>query len=397
MLKESAIAMGPILVINSGSSSLKFGLFAPDGTNVHTVARGSADGIGSDRGKISLKSSDGESLYDQPHAIDNQPHALRLVADQLRDHHLPAPAAIGHRVVHGGPKLTEHQKITTQVLEQLEAAAHFAPLHVPVALELIRESERLFPNAAQFACFDTVFHRTLPEAAARFPLPENFWQSGIRRYGFHGLSCESILHALAGTIPPRLVIAHLGNGASITAVRDGRSIDTSMGLTPTGGIVMGTRPGDLDPGLLLHILQTHKDDSTQRIFELAKLLDKQSGLLGISGLTSDMRQLREAAAKNPRACLAIEMFTRAAKKSIAAYAALLNGVDLLVFTGGIGEHDAATRTEICQGLQCFGLAIDPEANRRNATSIAAARSTVSVNVLPSDEESQIARHVARLH
>src|SRR5438552_5286169 len=263
----------PTFVLNSGSSSLKFGLFSPgDNNEVRPLARGSADGIGSDRGKIQLKSSDGKSLYEQSHAIDNQSHALQLVAEQLRAHNLSEPAAIGHRVVHGGPQLTAHRKITPQVLAELEASAHFAPLHVPLALELIRESQRLFPDAAQFACFDTAFHRTLPESAARFPLPEDFWQSGIRRYGFHGLSCESILHALGEKIPPRLIIAHLGNGASITAVANGQSIDTSMGLTPTGGIIMGTRPGDLDPGLLVHILQSHKDDSTHRIYELAKLL-----------------------------------------------------------------------------------------------------------------------------
>ena len=319
-----------------------------------------------------------------------------MIADQLKQHNLPAPAGIGHRVVHGGPKLTEHQEITLQVLAELEASQLFAPLHVPVALELIRESQGLFPDATQFACFDTAFHRTLPESAARFPLPEDFWQSGIRRYGFHGLSCESILHVLGENVPPRLIIAHLGNGASITAVANGQSIDTSMGLTPSGGILMGTRPGDLDPGLLVHILQSHKDDATHRIYELAKLLDKHSGLLGISGLSSDMRQLREAAAANPRAKLAIEMFTRAAKKFLAGYVALLNGLDLLVFTGGIVEHDAAARAEICEGLQCFGMILDPEANRQNSKNIAAQKSTVAVNVLTSDEESQIARHVNRL-
>jgi acetate kinase len=310
---------------------------------------------------------------------------------------LPGPAAIGHRVVHGGPSLTQHQTITPQVLEQLQAAAHFAPLHVPVELTLIRESQRLFPEAAQFACFDTAFHRTLPEAAARLPLPQQFWEAGVRRYGFHGLSCESILHALGKNIAARLIIAHLGNGASITAVRDGASIDTTMGLTPTGGIIMGTRPGDLDPGVLLHILHTHKDDSTHRIYELGKVLDKQSGLLGISGFASDMRQLREAAAANSRARLAVDMFTRVAKKAIAGYVALLGGLDLLVFAGGIGEHDAATRAEICEGLQCFGLSLDAEANRQNAKHIAAPTSQVAAQVLPSDEESQIARHVLRLH
>jgi acetate kinase len=398
------VAEASILVLNSGSSSLKFGLFQGDpGKDVRAVARGAAEGVGSDRGKISLQSSDGKSLYSQPHAIDDQPHALQLVEQQLRAHDFPALGGIGHRVVHGGPSLIEHQRITPRVLEQLEAAAHFAPLHVPVALTLIRECQRLFPNVTQFACFDTAFHRTLPEAAARFALPQRFWEAGIRRYGFHGLSCESIVHALGKNVPPRLIIAHLGNGASITAVLEGFSIDTSMGLTPTGGIIMGTRPGDLDPGVLLHLLRAANDATTgsnvnadQQISDLAKLLDKESGLLGISGLASDMRQLREAAPQNPRARLAIDMFTHTAKKAISGYAAILNGLDLLVFTGGIGEHDAASRAEICVGLQCIGLELDPEANRQNAKDVAKPHNAVRVNVLPSDEESQIARHVARL-
>jgi acetate kinase len=431
---------GAIFVLNSGSSSLKFGLFeaAAAPNDVRSLARGSADGVASDRGKISVQSADGESLYDQAHAIDNQPHALQLVCDQLRAHGLPAPEVIGHRVVHGGPSLVEHQKITPQVLERLEAAAHFAPLHVPVALALIRESQHLFAGVPQFACFDTAFHRTLPEAAARFALPEKFWDAGVRRYGFHGLSCESILHALGESIPPRLVIAHLGNGASITAVSRGASIDTTMGLTPTGGIIMGTRPGDLDPGVVVHILHRARDtgartdnlkslpgaskavvasgqastkftstgknqksadpgsDESGRLSELGTLLDKESGLLGISGLASDMRRLRDAAPHNPRARLATEMFARTAKKAIAGYVAILGGLDLLVFTGGIGEHDSAARAEICDGLQSFGVHLDPEANRRSSPEIAASQSAVRIRILPSDEESQIARHVSRL-
>jgi len=376
-----------ILVINSGSSSLKFALFRGSAGNLEALARGAADGIGSDRGRVAVQSGDGKSLYEQPKVIDDQRHALRLVAEQLLGHGFPSPGAIGHRVVHGGPSLTEHQRITPAVLQQLEAAAHFAPLHVPVALTLIRESERLFPGVAQFACFDTAFHRTLPEAAARFALPQRFWDAGVRRYGFHGLSCESIVHALGKDVPRRLVVAHLGNGASITAVLEGRSIDTTMGLTPTGGIVMGTRPGDLDPGVLLYILGTNGNDLSQ----LASMLDKESGLLGISGFASDMRQLREAAGSNPRARLAIAMFTRAAKKVIGGYIAILGGLDLLVFSGGIGEHDAASRAEICDGLRAWGIYLDPEANSRNEKDIGALESSIRVQVLPSDEESQMAR------
>jgi acetate kinase len=308
-------------------------------------------------------------------------------------------------VVHGGPTLLQHQKITPHVLRQLEAASHFAPLHVPIELTLIRESESLFPGVTQFACFDTAFHRTLPEAAARLPLPQEFWEAGVRRYGFHGLSCESILHALGKNVPPRLIIAHLGNGASITAVARGSSVDTTMGLTPTGGIIMGTRPGDLDPGVFSHILSTKKHaaqsgtvshNPADDVAELGKLLDKESGLLGISGLSSDMRQLRAAAPGNPRARLALEMFTRSAKKAIASFIAVLDGLDQLVFTGGIGEHDDAARAEICQGLEPFSLHLDPQANQQGAETISSAESEVRLTVLPSDEESQIARHVSRL-
>ena len=381
----------PVLVINSGSSSLKFGLFESARGKIRLLVRGAADGIGSDLGKVSLQSAEGNVLYDEPHAVRDQAHALELVAAQLSAQGLPAATAVGHRIVHGGPALREHQKITPLVLEQLEAAAHFAPLHVPAAVALIREAQRLFPGVPQFACFDTAFHRSLPEAAARFALPEKFWKDGVRRYGFHGLSCESILHTLGAARPARLIVAHLGNGASITAIANGCSVDTTMGLTPTGGIIMGTRCGDLDPGVLLYILRSNGNN----VAELEDLLDRRSGLLGISGKSRDMRELHQGSG-DPRVRLAIEMFARSAKKAIAAFAAILGGLDLLVFTGGIGEHDAAVRAEICEGLQCFGLRLDEPANQRGLENISSAQSQVLVRVLPSEEEIQIARHAYRL-
>ena len=380
-----------VLVINSGSSSLKFGLFESAGGEIRSLVRGAADGIGSDLGKVSLQSAEGNVLYDEPHAVRDQAHALELVAAQLSAQGLPAATAVGHRIVHGGPALREHQKITPLVLEQLEAAAHFAPLHVPAAVALIREAQRLFPGVPQFVCFDTAFHRSLPEAAARFALPEKFWKDGVRRYGFHGLSCESILHTLGAARPARLIVAHLGNGASITAIANGCSVDTTMGLTPTGGIIMGTRCGDLDPGVLLYILRSNGNN----VAELEDLLDRRSGLLGISGKSRDMRELHQGSG-DPRVRLAIEMFARSAKKAIAAFAAILGGLDLLVFTGGIGEHDAAVRAEICEGLQCFGLRLDEPANQRGLENISSAQSQVLVRVLPSEEEIQIARHAYRL-
>jgi acetate kinase len=405
-----------VFVVNSGSSSLKFGVFAGRrvearaeardkvqagvkaevnadvNADVNALYRGAVEGIGGGEGKIWLRGGTGETLIEKTKAFPAQKDAARAVAAELSEMALPALGAVGHRVVHGGPSLTDHQKITPQVLEKLEAAEHFAPLHVPVALELIRETQQLFPGVAQFACFDTAFHRTLAEAAARLPLPEKFWDAGIRRYGFHGLSCESILHALGPDRPARVIVAHLGNGASATAIADGTSVDTSMGLTPTGGIVMGTRPGDLDPGVWLHILRTNGNN----VEGLARLMDKECGLLGISGTSPDMRSLHAGAGNNQRARLAIEMFARSAKKAIGSYVAVLGGLDLLVFTGGIGEHDAVVRAGICDGMECFGLRLDREANQRNAGTISATDSTVLVRVVTSDEETQIARIVFRL-
>jgi acetate kinase len=388
--------MSPIalLALNSGSSSLKFGLFLAERGEVRPVYRGAVEGIGTSAGKLWMRSAEGKDVYRGDHAISQQSEAIELLVGKLRAHSAPPLAAIGHRVVHGGPALREHQRITPEVLLQLESAAHFAPLHVPIALTLIRAAQTHFPGVPEFACFDTAFHRTLPEVAARFALPEKFWSAGVRRYGFHGLSCESILHAFGSEVPARLIVAHLGNGASLTAIANGKSVDTTMGLTPTGGIVMGTRTGDLDPGVLLHILRTNQisgvaNDSA--VDQLEHLLDKESGLLGLSGLSNDMRRLHEAAATNPQARQAIDIFCRSVKKAIAAFIAILEGLDLLIFTGGIGEHDPVARTSICQGLHPLGIHLDRASNQANLPTISIPASPVRVQILPSDEEAQIAR------
>ena len=378
------------LVLNSGSSSLKFGVFRLAAPEPEPVFRGVLDGIAAGDGKLKVFDAVGKTVSEDSHRCSSQTEALQHLATVLRALNVPSFVAIGHRIVHGGPHLVEHQRITPRLMEQLKTAEEFAPLHVPVALALIRATEALYPGVAQFACFDTVFHRTLPEAAARFPLPKKLWDAGIRRYGFHGISCESVLHTL-GTVPPRTIIAHLGNGASITAVADGRSVDTSMGLTPTGGIVMGTRSGDVDPGVLLHLLRTTGADAAS----LERLLDKESGLLGISGISSDMRALH-AARENADARLAQEIFCRTAKKFIAGFAAVLGGLNSLVFSGGIGEHDPVVRAEICDGLEFLGIRLDPAANQANRAVISAAESAVAVRVVRTDEEGQIARHLLRL-
>jgi acetate kinase len=372
----------PILVLNSGSSSLKFGLYLP-GANSSSAEQllleGSADSIGRDSGSLHIRNAAGEVLLHRDHLLESQSEALAAILTALRNIAHTEPIAVGHRVVHGGPHLREHQLITPQVLETLDASIHFAPLHIPQSLALIRQTRQALPSTPQFACFDTAFHRTLPEVAAHLPLPTRFYAAGVLRYGFHGLSCESVVARLA-PIPARLIIAHLGNGSSLTAVRNGRSIDTSMGLTPTGGIPMSTRSGDLDPGVLLYLLRT--EHLTPDALE--DLLNHQCGLTAFSNGESDMQSLlaREAAG-DPTAALAIDAFCTAARKTIGAYAALLSGLDLLVFTGGIGEHSAAIRARICSGLDFLNLTAESAAHAKILT-------------LPSQEELQIARHTRAL-
>lgn len=380
-----------ILALNSGSSSLKFGLFTARGDQVRRLCSGAAEGIGSDSGSFWLRGTHGQTLLEEHRALSDQEESLCAVAQALSCLSFPVPAAIGHRIVHGGPNLREHQRITSNVLRELEAAAPFAPLHVPIAVRMIRQAQEQFPSVPQFACFDTAFHRTLPESAARFALPGKFWDAGIRRYGFHGLSCESILYKLGSDVPPRLIIAHLGSGASITAIADGASVDTTMGLTPTGGIVMSTRSGDLDPGVLLHIIRTHGVEPDY----LEKLLDTESGLLGISGISGDMRQLHQLPT-NSAAEQAIDIFCRTAKKSLGAFIAILGGLDLLVFTGGIGEHDAIARAQICGGLESLGITLNLQKNRDGLQTISDSASRVRVCVMQTDEDEQIARHTFRL-
>jgi acetate kinase len=380
-----------ILALNSGSSSLKFGLFTAQGDDVHPLCSGAVEGIGSGAGSFWIHDANGRTLKEDRQVFAGQPEAVRAVAKALERLPFPRPAAVGHRIVHGGPKLYEHQKITPTVLSALEAAVPFAPLHLPPALSMIRQVQQHFPETPQFACFDTAFHRTLPEFAARFALPQEFWEAGVRRYGFHGLSCESVLHTLGADVPPRIIVAHLGSGASITAIAHGASIDTTMGLTPTGGIVMGTRSGDLDPGVFLYMLRTLGSN----LDKLETLLDTESGLFGISGISGDMRQLH-ASAKNPRAQVAIEIFCRSAKKAIGAFVAILGGLDLLVFTGGIGERDATVRERICSGLEWLGISLDSQKNLSGPQTISAGSSRARVCVLPSLEDAQIARLTNRL-
>ena len=251
-----------VLALNSGSSSLKFGLYGVGPSGIERLLSGEAESIGDKSGKFQAKDSHGKALLSESGAIPSQREAIIRIGRLLGDSKMPLPAAIGHRIVHGGPKLRQHCLIDDSVLAQLEVATAFAPLHIPSALSIIRFAQEHFPGLPQVACFDTTFHAELPAVARFLPISKELQSEGIQRYGFHGLSCESIVHQLANDLPNRLVIAHLGNGASVTAVRAGKSIDTSMGLTPTGGVIMGTRSGDIDPGVLVYLLREKKFDAT---------------------------------------------------------------------------------------------------------------------------------------
>lgn len=376
MAKDSEKKDGPILVLNSGSSSLKFGVYRSVSTkggaaDEEPLLTGSAQGIGRDSGSLHISSADGKPLLQRDCIHESQSDALNALAAELRRHTDDTPVAVGHRVVHGGPKLRQHQLITPQVLQQLRDAVHFAPLHIPQALKLIATAQSIFSSAAHFACFDDAFHQTIPEVAAHFPIPQSYFDAGIRRYGFHGISYESLVHHFGAKLPERAIFAHLGNGSSLCALRNGKSIDTTMGLTPTGGIPMATRSGDLDPGVLIYLLRKEKLSPDQ----LEDLLNHQCGLFALSSGDDDVKALEERARRNDsKAGLALDIFALAIRKSIGAYLALLGGADLLVFTGGIGEHSERIRSAATQGLDRLGLT--PE----------------KIQVVPTEEEKQIARH-----
>jgi acetate kinase len=384
----------PIFVINTGSSSLKFGLYVQRDGDERALLDGLADGIGQPNGTLEIKDPAGKILRSEKLNFTSRHEALTHAARWLAELSPGKPYAVGHRVVHGGPRLTQHQKITPQVVAEMQACVHFAPLHIPMALQLIAEAEQAYPDVPQFACFDTAFHRTMPETASRFPLSRDLFDDGIRRYGFHGLSYESIVHQLGAKLPARTVMAHLGSGASLAAVKKGKSVDTSMGLTPTGGIPMATRTGDLDPGVLLYLRRAKGMDADA----LEKLLNHDAGLKALSGGTSDMRKLQEATAKGDSAAeLALEVFCLAIRKTIAAYAAVLGGIDLIIFAGGIGEHSVEVRKRVCEGLGFLGLKLDDGLNQANQQRISQDSSGIAVSIVPSQEDRQIARHCRALH
>jgi acetate kinase len=384
-----------ILVLNSGSSSIKFAAFDSTVTSNEPdrTLSGALSGIGSNA-ELTISAADGAPTTNRVDAPDHLAAISRLFDALQSRHGLQNFAAVGHRIVHGGPHHFAPQRVDPQLLSDLRDAAAFAPEHLPQAIKLIEAIATELPTVPQIACFDTAFHQNLPTVARTLPLPRRFQSIGVRRYGFHGLSYEYLMRRLAqlGHANGRVILAHLGNGASMAAVRDGKPMDTTMGLTPAGGLVMGSRTGDIDPGIA-RFLERH-DQLTPEQFD--HLVNHESGLRGISETTSDMRQLAAAQATDSRAAEAIELFCYSARKWIGALAAGLDGLDMLVFSGGIGEHSAEARSRICDGLQFLGIQISPSLNTQNAAIISRADASVVVRVIPTDEESTIFRAVVSL-
>lgn len=391
----------PVLVLNSGSSSIKFSIYQAGGKQRDRLYEGAVDGIGTEQGKFWIKDADGNKLIDQSPALPNRSVAFKMIADLLYSGQFQTPAAIGHRMVCAAPTLQINLRVTPEMIDEMERYKNFAPLHTPIGAYIMRESLSLFPGVPNFACSDSYFHRTMPEVSTHMPIPAEYSNLGVRRIGFHGISYESIIYQLQPNVPQRLIVAHLGNGASISAIRNGQCIDTSMGLTPTGGIVSGTRIGDIDPGILLFILRKIAEKTASAMEaadQLEALANKKAGLLGMSELSNDMRDLRGAInTGNPKARLAVDKFNSTIVKWIGSFFAELGGLDMLVFTGGIGENDIAVRSEICSALSALGVVLDPDRNNvRGAAIISADQSPVTVRVIPPAEDLIIVNHVADL-
>jgi len=376
-----------LLVLNAGSSSIKFALY-----DLPLAGRarleGQIAGIGRDP-HVTIGGTERAALASKPdHAA-----AIAWLLDWLdAEGHARRLAGVGHRVVHGGTGFAEPVRVDGAILEALATLVPLAPHHQPHNLAAIRAVAARMPNLAQIACFDTGFHSTLPEEARRLPLPAEYDARGLRRYGFHGLSYESIvarLPALAGRLPPRLVIAHLGNGASMCGVLDGRSVATTMGFSTLDGLVMGTRSGSLDPGLLLHLLREGSS-----LAEIEDLLYNRAGLLGLSGISADMKVLLASTA--PAASAAIALYCYRISRELGSLAAALGGLDALVFTGGVGENAVAIRARVCRSAGWLGVALDETANLAGSPRLTRDDSPASAWVVPTDEQGVIAAHAARL-
>jgi acetate kinase len=383
------------LVLNAGSSSLKFCTFERhEGENWHMEVRGQIEGIGT-APRLSARDANGVKLADQSITFRDGREAVDALAGWLRAKYGGMRVlGVGHRVVHGGSRFTGPTKVDEKVLEQLRELIPLAPLHQPYNLAAIEAAFERMPDVPQVACFDTSFHRGQPAVAELVPLPLNLRQAGLQRYGFHGLSYEYIASVLPEVAPDiatgRVIVAHLGSGASMCAMKAGKSIDSTLGFTALDGLCMGTRPGALDPGVVLHLFQGMKLSAK----EVETILYKKSGLLGISGISNDMRDLESRS--DPEARLAVDYFVYRAAKEIGALTAVLGGIDGLVFTAGIGENSAGIRRRICNASAWLGIELDESANAKHQTTISTTRSKVSVRVIPTNEELMIARHTAAM-
>jgi acetate kinase len=385
-----------ILAINGGSSSIKFALYRVEET-LQRRFYGKVDRIGMSGTNLTFHDPDGKPQDSLSIVASDHKSAANFLIDWLEklDGFTTVEAA-GHRVVHG-MKHTAPELVSQELLDELQRIRPYDPEHLPREIELIEAFRQRYPKLPQVACFDTAFHRTMPRVAKLLPIPRRFDAKGIQRYGFHGLSYAYLMEELARLGDPaaskgRVILAHLGNGASMAAVRDGKSIDTSMGFTPTAGLVMSTRSGDLDPGLAPYLART-EHISTKQFYEM---LNHESGLLGISETSSDMRDLLGRETQDVRAAEAVELFCYQAKKWIGAYAAALGGVDTLVFSGGIGENAPVIRARICEGLEFLGIEIAAKQNAANENVISAAAGRVAIRVIRTDEELTIARSVCKI-
>ena len=384
-----------VLAINGGSSSVKFAIHEA-GTSPAVSFRGRVDRIGQTGTTLTWSGPDGGWETGRVDVVDHDAAAIWLIEWLEAREEFAAVRAVGHRVVHGMAH-TEPERVTPELLDELRRATPYAPEHLPREIELIEAFRERHPHLPQVACFDTAFHGMMPRVATLLPIPRRYQAKGVQRYGFHGLSYAYLVEELARVAGPeaahgRLILAHLGNGASLAAVREGTSIDTTMGFTPAAGLVMGTRTGDLDPGLVSFL--AHSEQMTAPQFH--QMINHESGLLGVSEISADMRDLLAREADDVRAAEAVALFCYQAKKWVGAFTAALGGLDTLVFSAGIGERSASIRARICQGLDFLGVELHDGRNAAHAQVISAEGSRVTVRVIPTNEELMIARSASRV-
>lgn len=386
-----------IIALNTGSSSIKFAWYEI-GESERLVFSGSLTKIGNRDGMFSVQNDQGSSLLCESVTAQNHDDACDYVfAWILSQNEGYKPDAVGHRIVHGGPLYSTPQIVTSELTASLETLSPYAPEHLPQAIKAVRQVARLFPGTLQVTCFDTSFHSTMPAVAKLYALPESIRKEGVQRYGFHGLSYEYILLELKRQLgshaeKKRIILAHLGHGASMVAVKNGKSIETTMGFSPAGGLVMSTRSGDLDPGVILFLLQQNKMTPAA----IKEMLNRQSGLIGVSGSTDDMRDLLNAEKVDTAAKQAIELFCYQARKYIGTLSVVLGGLDTLVFSGGIGEHSPEIRSRICAGIEFLGIRVDEEKNSTHSAIISPESGQVDIRIIKTNEELMIARHTMKI-